>query len=114
MMGTINHKYGTFDVTQFNKYKDRMKKKIFWLIIYTDPETNEPYKNVDVTTYHKHIMEQISGLSSLLFHSSKIVDILCTLETAFSILNKEKFDFQSYRKLVLDAGAMMDRLKVGD
>ena len=113
-MGTINHKYGSFDVTQFNKYKERMRKKIFWLIIYTDSDTNEPYKDVDVKSYHRHIMEQISGLSSLLFHSSKIVDILCALETALSILEKEEFDFQSYRKLVLDAGAMMDRLKVGD
>ena len=113
-MGTINHKYGSFDISQFNKYKERMRKKIFWLIIYTDSETNEQYKDVDVIAYHKHIMEQISGLSSLLFYSSKVVDILCSLEAALSILEKDEFDFQSYRKLVLDAGAMMDRLKVGD
>lgn len=113
-MKAIKHKYGSFSIMQFNKYKNRMRKKIFWLIIYTDPETNEPYKDVDVITYHKHIMEQISGLSSLLFYSSKIVDILCTLEIALSVLEKEEFDFQSYRKLVLDAGAMIDRLKVGE
>ena len=113
-MTTINHKYGSFDISQFNKYKERMKKKIFWLIIYTDSKTNEQYQDVDVVAYHKHIMKQISGLNSLLLQSSKIVDILCALETALSILEKEEFDFQSYRKLVLDAGAMMDRLKAGD
>ena len=113
-MGMISHKYGTFDDKQFVNYKNRMRKKIFWLIIYTDPKTNKDYKNVDVAMYHKKLMEQLSGLNSLLFYPSRMIDILCALEYAFEILNKEEFDFKHYRKLVLDAGAMVDRLEVGD
>ena len=113
-MDTVKHRYGVFDESQFSEYKKRMQKKIFWLIIYTDPKTREPYKDVDVVSYHKNIMEQISGLNSLMFHPSGVVDILCALESALSILEQDEFNFQGYRKLVLDAGAMMDRLKVGD
>lgn len=113
-MEMISHKYGKFNNEQFADYKKRMRKKIFWLIIYTDPKTNNDYKNVDVVMYHKKLIEQLSGLNSLLFYPSGMVDILCALEYALEILNKEEFDFKHYRKLVLDAGAMVDRLKVGD
>lgn len=113
-MNVVRHKYGIFNESQFSEYKKRMQKKIFWLIIYTDPNTNEPYKDVDVESYHKNIMEQISGLNALLLHPSGVVDILCALESALTVLKQKEFDFQCYRKLVLDAGAMMDRLKVGD
>ena len=113
-MEAVKHKYGVFDKSQFADYKKRMQKKIFWLIIYTDPNTKEPYKDIDVVSYHKNIMEQISGFNSLLFHPSEVIDILCALESALTVLKQDEFNFKCYRKLVLDAGAMMDRLEVGD
>lgn len=111
----VKHKYGCFDFEQFEKYKSIMQKKIFWLILYTDKKTNYQYKNVDVSLYHKNLMEQIAGLNSLLFYPTDIIEILSTLEAALIVLEtKEGFDFSKYRKLVLDAGAAMKRLKVGD
>ena len=84
-MGLVEHKYGNFNESQFDEYKSRMRKKIFWLIIYTDPKTKEPYRDVDIVSYHKNIMEQISGLNSLLFHPSGVVDILCALDSVTKI-----------------------------
>ena len=42
------------------------------------------------------------------------VEIINTLEQALSILKSDNFDFIRYKKLVFDAGALIQRLKVGD
>lgn len=110
----IKHKYGTFDESQLETYKTKMQKKIFWLVLYTDEQTKYDFINVDVEKYHIKCMEQLSGLNSLFGYPTDIVDILITLEMAFSVLqDRNGFDFAKYRKLILDAGAMIKRLKVG-
>ncbi len=111
----INHKYGKFNKKQFNEYKMQLRKKVFWLILYTDPKTNSDYNNVDVVSYQQRLMEQIAGMNSLLFYPVDIIDLLIKLEAALLILkNKENFDFREYRKLVLDAGDIIENMKVGD
>lgn len=114
MTELIKHKYGNFNMEQVEVYKTHMQKKIFWLILYTDKETSWEYPDVDVIRYHKNIMIQLSGLNSLLFYPPELVAILSELEAAFILLNKDTFDFKKYRKLILDAGAQIKRLKVGD
>lgn len=108
-MNTVKHKYGNFKKTQILKHMKHMRKKIFWLIIYTDNNTNEKFKNVDVVSYHIHLMEELDGLNSLLFYPAKMVELLSTLEEALLVLKHDDFDFKKYRTLVLDAGAMLER-----
>lgn len=111
---TLTHKYGEFNCKQIDEYKTKMRKKIFWLILYTDEKINDQYKNVNVVSYHENLLKQLSGLNSIFNNSSDIVDIICILESALIELKKEDFNFKSYRKLVLDAGALMENLKVGE
>ena len=114
MKENIIHKYGTFKNSQIEDYKVKMQKKIFWLIIYTDENTRNEYKNVDVKNYQTNIMRQLSGLNSLLSYPTDIVEILSVLESAMLLLDDDTFDFKMYRKLILDAGAMVKRMKVGE
>lgn len=110
----ISQKYGKFSKEQIDFYKEKMQKKIFWLILYTDKKTNEEYKDVDVVKYHKYIMNQLSGFNSIMMYPNELVEILSIMELALKILESDYFDFPKYRKLIFDAGALIKNMKVGD
>ena len=94
----INHRYGTFNSDQFESFKTKMRKKIFWLILYTDERTNANYKNINVKEYQKNLMKQISAFNSLLFYPDEMVDIINNLEAARLELEKSDFNFKTYKK----------------
>lgn len=110
----INHKYGTFKVSQVDYYKKKLRKKIFWLILYTDNNTNEDFQNVDVVKYHENLLYEISSLNKLLLYPENYVEVVNTLESALNILKSDSFDFHQYKKLVFNAGDLMNQIKVGD
>lgn len=110
----ISHKYGTFKNSQVNSYCEKLRKKIFWLIIYTDEKTNHDFKNIDVKKYHENLLFEISNCNELLFYPKDFAEIINILDSALNVLKEKDFDFCKYRKLVFDAGALIQRMKVGD
>lgn len=114
MVKMVSHKYGEFKQEQTEYYQNKLRKKIFWLVLYTDKNTKDDFENIDVVKYHENLLFEISNYNALLFYPKDFVEIINTLEQALMILKSDKFDFQRYKKLVFDAGALMQRLKVGD
>lgn len=110
----IPHKYGEFKECQVDYYQDKLRKKIFWLILYTDKKTKNDFDSVDVVRYHENLLLEISSCNELLKFPKDFVELINSLETALIILKSGKFNFNKYRKLVLDAGAIVARMKVGD
>ena len=110
----ISHKYGEFKQEQTEYYQNKLRKKIFWLVLYTDKNTKDDFENIDVVKYHENLLFEISNYNALLFYPKDFVEIINTLEQALNILKSDSFDFQRYKKLVFDAGALMQRMKVGD
>ena len=51
MDNLVPHKYGEFKISQIDYYKQKLRKKIFWLVLYTDKNTKEDFKNIDVVKY---------------------------------------------------------------
>lgn len=114
MVIKMNHYYGYFDPEQFEAFKVKWHKEIHWLLLYKDPKTAEEYSYVDYKKYYEGLMRRINGLSALLFYPPEIVSILSNLEAAYLETQKSEFDFQVYRKLILDAHALVDKIKVSD
>ena len=110
----IPHKYGEFKECQVDYYQDKLRKKIFWLILYTDEKTKNDFDSVDVVHYHENLLLEISSCNELLKFPRDFVELINSLEMALIILKSENFNFNKYRKLVLDAGAIITRMKVGD
>ena len=106
----MNHKYGTFQTAQFEKYKVKLHKDLFYLLLYKDPETSDQFENVDYDKYFVSVMRKIDGLNELLFCPSEIVEMMSLLEAAFKLSKKDDFQYSSYRKLVLDAHNLVDRI----
>ena len=114
MDNIVTHKYGKFKQEQTEYYQQKLRKKIFWLVLYTDKNTKDDFENIDVVKYHENLLFEISNYNKLLLYPKDFVEIINTLESALTILKSDDFDFVKYKKLVFDAGALMQRLKVGD
>ena len=105
------HKYGNFSKHQIKETKQKLRKQIFFLLIYVDPETNEEYKDVNVDDAFVHLLYKLGGLNSILFFPPELVTVISLLEAARIEYSKENFDFKIYRKLVLDSGAEILKIK---
>lgn len=106
----MNTKYGSFSEEQFAEYKVVLHKKLFWLLLYKDPKTKDNYSHIDFNKYFDSLMYKINGMNSLLQYPECLVEIMGNLEAARIEANKEMFDYSVYRKLVLDAHALIDRI----
>ena len=106
----MHNKYGTFSNEQMENFKVKLHKELFWLLIYKDPETKEDYSNVDFEKYFTGLMKKINGLNSLLFYPSEIVSIMSLLEAALMETQEIDFDYKIYRKLILDAHNLVDKI----
>lgn len=114
MDNMVQHKYGEFQESQVEYYKQKFRKKIFWLILYTDENTNQNYKNVNVKRFHRNLIFEISNCNELLFYPKNFVEIINKLDCALTILESEHFNFNEYKKLVFDAGALLESLEEGE
>lgn len=107
----VKQKYGAFKANQIRETKETMRKQIFFLLLLADPATKGQYPDVDIKSAFDNLMYKINGFNSLLSYPAEVVEILSILETAREELNKPELDFEKYRKLVLDAGAQVQKIK---
>lgn len=107
------HKYGTFSQSQMRSAKQSIRKSIFFLLVCVDPKTNVSC-NLDVNQVFLNVLYKIDGLNEILFYPPEIVSIVSLLQSAMDEYNKSNFNFQKYRKLILDAGAEVLKIKEVD
>jgi len=105
------HKYGEFDSNQIEQTKKYMRKQIYFLLLYVDPNTKDEYPNVNVESAFNNILTKISGMNELLFYPAEIVVVLSLLEQALIEFKNPDFSFSVYRKLILDAGNEVLKIK---
>lgn len=106
----MDYLYGHFTEEQIEHFKKQLHNKIHWLILYKDPMTKEEYPNVDYNKYFISLMLEIDGLNALLLYPPEIVEMICILQSAYIQTKKDIFDYRVYRKLILDAHSLVDKL----
>lgn len=106
----MNYKYGNFSDEQINYFKTQLHKKIHWLILYKDPNTCSKYEYVEYDKYFITLMKEIDALNELLFYPVQIIELTCLLQAAYMETKKNDFNYSAYRKLVLDAHNLVDRI----
>lgn len=102
--------YGHFDDLQIEEYKEKLHKEMFWLLLYKDPKTKDEFKNVDFEKYFINLMKKIDDLNTLLFYPVEIVAIMSLLQAALNETRSDDFNYRSYRKLILDAHSLVDKI----
>lgn len=103
-------KYGQYSSVQVSSIKHSIQKSIFFLLLYVDPETRDNYPNIDVNEAFRSLQLRLNGLNSILLEPPELVRTMSYLESAMQIYNGD-FDFMRYRKLILDAGAEIMKIK---
>lgn len=106
----MKHLYGEFTREQIVQTKKSLRSSIFFLLLCVDKNTASEYKNVDVNKSFNGLLLKIGGMNDLFMNPPELVTVLSLLQSAMNEYNNPKFNFQTYRKLILDAGAEVDRL----
>lgn len=107
----MKHLYGEFTQNQIVQAKKSLRGSIFFLLLCVDKKTSHEYKEVDVNKCFNGLLLKLGGMNQLLMNQPELVTVMSLLQAAMNEYNNPEFDFQTYRKLILDAGAEVDKLK---
>ena len=104
----MKYKYGEFSNEQLGEIVNDLHKKIHRLLYLKENNSSNLYECVTDLIY------VVAGLNSLFYNSKEFVDLLIILENLKLELNNSNFDFKRYRKFVLDAHGLVDKLRLGE
>lgn len=107
-------KYGSYSSDQIKSIKQHIQKSIFFLLLYVDPKTKKDYLNIDVVEAFRNLQYKLNGLNSILLEQPELIETMCLLESALNEYLNDDFKWTIYRKLILDAGSEIMKVKEGD
>ena len=107
----MKHLYGEFTQNQVMQTKKSLRGSIFFLLLCVDQKTSCEYKEVDVNKCFKGLLLKLGGMNELFMEPPELVTVMSLLQAAMIEYNSPEFNFKTYRKLILDAGAEVDKLK---
>jgi hypothetical protein len=107
----MKHLYGEFTQNQIAQTKKSLRGSIFFLLLCVDNKTSHEYKDVDVNKSFQGLLLKLGGMNQLLMNQPELVTVMSLLQAAMSEYNSLEFNFKTYRKLILDAGSEVDKLK---
>ena len=107
----MKHLYGEFTQNQIAETKKSLRGSIFFLLLCVDNKTSHEYKDVDVNKCFTGLLLKLGGMNHLLMNQPELVTVMSLLQAAMNEFNNPEFNFQTYRKLILDAGAEVYKLK---
>lgn len=106
--------YGEFTQSQIAETKKSLRSSVFFLLLCVDKRTAQDYENIDVNKCFEGLLLKLGGLNDLLMNQPEIVTTMSLLQAAKREYNKDRLNFYRYRKLILDAGSEIEKLKEGD
>lgn len=110
-MAIISHKYGGFSTEQMHETKEKLRRRIFFLLLLVDKKTAENYEGVDVGKTFESLLTEFGGLNEMLGYPVEMVSVLSLVNAARLEYESSDFNWQRYRKLILDAGSGVNKIK---
>ena len=101
----MNGLYGDFSEAQLNEFKKKLHSKIHWLLIYKEADDCQYFEE-----YFETLMKYIGSLNVVFGYNSMIIELLTTLQMAYDESKRQDFNFKTYRKYVLDAHNIVDKI----
>ena len=109
----MKYLYGEFTKEQINQTVKSLRGSIFFLLLCVDLKTAQEYEDVDINSCFRNLLLRMGGLNQLLMNRPELVTAMSLLQAANTEYNSSKFRFKVYRKLILDAGSEIEKLKEG-
>lgn len=107
----MNMKYGKISNKQLCFLVRRIRKTIFLLLLAVDEATKKQNEHIDIDKTFEGVLLELGGITSLLPDRSEFIETINFLERAKIEFFSPDFNFNIYRKLILDAGAKMIALE---
>ena len=107
----MKHLYGEFTQNQIAQTKKSLRKSIFFLLVCVDKTTTPTDEEIDVNKSFKGLLLRLGGMNQLFMEPPELVTVMSLLQAAMIEYNSPDFNFKTYRKLILDAGAEVEKLK---
>ena len=111
----MNTIYGSFSPEQIAAFKKSLRSSIFFVLLCVDPSTASEHKEIDVNQLFDNLLRKLNSYNELLMNQEEVVEIMTLLQSAKNEYNSDLFDFSICRKLILDAGSEVLKIReVGD
>ena len=107
----MRHRYGEFNQNQISETKKKIRNQIFFLLLIVDPETSSKFGDIDVKDAIENVLYTLGGMNDLLFCPPEVVRVLSLVNAAYLEYQKDDFEWGVYRKLILDAGNEVLKIK---
>ena len=107
----MKHRYGEFNQNQISETKKKIRNQIFFLLLIVDPETSSKFGDIDVKDAIENVLYTLGGMNDLLFCPPEVVRVLSLVNAAYLEYQKDDFEWGVYRKLILDAGNEVLKIK---
>lgn len=101
------NKYCVFSPAQISEEKKKIHSAVHWCLIYKE----QGYKDLD--KYMDGLLGRIGGMNKLFGCPCEIITLMSLIQAAKDENLKDNCDFAYYRKLILDAHSMIDKIKEG-
>ena len=106
----IEYAYGDFSANQIIQTKKRMRNQIFFLLLVVDPATAADY-DIDINEAFINVLTTWGSLNELLNYPDEFCEVMALLNAAYLEWKSPTFSWSHYRKLILDAGNSVRKIK---
>lgn len=106
----IEYAYGDFTANQIVQTKKRMRNQIFFLLLVVDPATAADY-DIDINEAFINVLTTWGSLNELLNYPDEFCEVMALLNAAYLEWKSPTFSWSHYRKLILDAGNSVRKIK---
>ena len=107
----IEYAYGDFTSDQIVHTKERMRNQIFFLLIAVEKRGKEKYSDVDIDEAFVNVLTTWGSLNELLNYPPEFCETMALLNAAYLEWKSPTFSWSHYRKLILDAGNSVNKIK---
>lgn len=101
----MQYKYGVFSKNQDRLNEQLIHSEIHKLLLYKDKliEQNIFNSDKDFKNYFDSLLLRYGGFNTLLGEPSQMMSLMSTLQAARNQVEGDSFNWNTYRKLILDA-----------
>lgn len=106
----ISHKYGEWSKPQMDATIKKLRTQIFFLLLCVDPDTKNQYAHIDLKSAFNGLLLKLGGLNSCLNEHPALITAISLLERANIMIDEPDFNYQEYRKCILDSGSVIAKI----
>lgn len=111
----MEYLYGNFSDKQIELNAVSMHNAVHKLLLYKDKNVSGLIFDTDEQFHHyfKNLLYRFGGFNTLLGEPEQMVSLMSTLQAAYNEIEKDDFNFSTYRRLILDAHGFISSMFKG-